>query len=606
MLGIPLRLCLNVILAVGTLLMDAFLLLRRRPRWVEVLLEGEIPERQRSSGRGILGALRSRRGGMSIARLQKQLEPALREKTIDGVLVVVRNLEGGWAEVGALRTALAAVRKNGKRLVVHLSSPSLRDYYVASVADEVVADESGPLALTGIMAEATFYGATLERIGVKAEVIQREEYKTFAETFTRSSMSEAHKEVLDRLLDVISDEVTAAVAEGRRMSIEKARELLEGGPYTAAAAQAAGAIDSGAYLQDLRERLAGAVALAVPAATTPAGKARDREGQKSRERGREAERAEQLTARRVVPLGSYLRTRVRLPKWIPLWGRRRWVAVVPVHGTIVPGEGLPRLGFESVCGSRSVARTLMAVRRDPGVAAVVLHVNSRGGSASASDLIWREAIRLGERKPLVAYFGDAAASGGYYIGVAARTIVAQPLTLTGSIGVVGGKLTLAGLYDKLGIGKEVLTRGPAAAMLSPSQSLDPEQRRRLEQEIDATYQQFLDRVARGRGLSLDDTRARAKGRVYSGRDALERGLVDQLGTLDDAIESARGLARRVPSERLEPFDAPVRPRGGGLIGRLFESALGRVGQGSLRRLAEALTVAESLSRERVLLVAPDI
>jgi protease-4 len=276
-------------------------------------------------------------------------------------------------------------------------------------------------------------------------------------------------------------------------------------------------------------------------------------------------------------VSAWLRWQLR-PLRVPRWRRRQpRVRIVALHGSIVSGEGneWPR----SQLGADAAMRALAAARKDPGVGAVVLHVDSPGGSAPASDLIWREVVRLKAAKPVVAYFDDVAASGGYYLACAAHKIVAQPGTLTGSIGVVAGKMNLGGLFERVGVRTEVLTRGPAAAMLSPARGFNDEERRRLEAEVDAVYQQFLHKVAAGRGRSVDDIHAVAQGRVWTGTDAHARGLVDELGGIDAAVRLARELARLpAPSPSAPPGfgveDVRVAPRRRGLAGRFLPAAPG--------------------------------
>jgi protease-4 len=520
----------------GNLILAPFALLsalRSRPRWARIDVKEPLPARP---------ARRGLRRGPSLARLAEAIDALARDRRIDGVVVTLGPLAGGWAKAQSLRGVLARLPRHGKRLVVHLSSPGMREYYVATAADTIAVDESGPVSLVGLAAEVTFFGGAFAKVGVEAQAEYRGKYKSFAETFTRADMSPAHREAVDALLDDVHADVVAAVAAARGLDRDRAASLVAGGPHTPAAAAAAGLVDHVAYIDELEDRLE-------------------------------------------VKLAPYRRG-VRL-RWRPLV-RRRSVRILSLHGTIVPGEGagLPR---RAVAADAAV-RALAAARADRRVGAVVLHIDSRGGSAAASDLIWHEAARVAKKKPVVAYMEDAAASGGYYIACAAKTIVAQPGTLTGSIGVVAGKLALAGLYERLGLHTVTLVRGEAAAMNSAAHPYSDEERRRLVAEVDALYAQFVGKVAAGRGLSVDEVEAAAAGRVWSGRAAHARKLVDVLGDVDDAVRAAEGLARRRPGERFDVDDVAVRPRRRGI----------------LALLPTAVADVALLAGERALLYAPDV
>jgi len=495
--------------------------LRRRPRWVRLDVKEPLPARPARVG------FRRR---PSVAALSKAVDELAADPKLEGVMVALGPLGGGWAKAETLRRLLLRLAGKGKRVVVHLSSPGLHEYYVATAAHTIAVDESGPLGLLGLAAEVTFFGGALPKIGAEAQVEYRGPYKSFAETFLRKAMSPAHREAIDAILDDLQAELVSAISAGRHVDAERAAALLAGGPYVAAAARDAGLVDRIGYRDELEE---------------------------------------ELGAKR-------FRRRIRL-RWRPLLARRT-IRVLALHGAIVPGEGggLPRRALAADAAVRAIA-------------AVVLHLDSRGGSASASDLIWHEAARCGRSKPVVAYLDDVAASGGYYIACAASRIVAQPGTLTGSIGVVAGKIALQGLHQRLGLNSVILTRGEAAAMNHVSRPYSPEERRRLAAEVDALYQQFVGRVAAGRGLSPAEAEAVAGGRVWSGKAAHARRLVDALGDVDDAIRSAETLARRA-GEHLEIDDVAVAPRRRGVLSLLPPA------------LADLLV----LGRERALYLAPEI
>ena len=468
--------------------------LRRRPPWVRLRLEEPLAARPSRPGP-------FRRRAPSLASLSKLCEELADDPHVEGVVVELHTLSGGWAQARELSGILARLGRT-KETIAHLSTPSLREYVVACAARRIVVDESGPLGLHGLAAEALFFGRAVERAGGRAEAEFRGEYKSMGEMFTRDDMSPAHREALDAVLDGILADVALQVAAARGVSQERAAQLVEAGPYLPADALAAGLVDEVAYADTV-----------VPDAASPRAWARAR----------------------WLPL-----------TWKPLFARRRKVAVVALHGPIVGGEGSGRRSF----GAVAAARALGAVREDRRCAAVVLHIDCRGGSAPASDLVWHAVKRVAERKPVVAYLHDVAASGGYYVACAAQKIVASPTTLTGSIGVVAGKVSLAGLYEKLGVTSVVLARGSAATMGLVSRGYSFEERRRLAAEVNALYAQFVAKVAAGRGLGVNVAERHARGRVWLGAAAHERGLVDALGGVDDAV----ALAAELAGEALDPVE----------------------------------------------------
>jgi protease IV len=518
-----------------------------RPRWVRLVLRAPLPPRPVRRPWLLGGG-----GGPSIEALSRRVEELARDPKLVGVVVRIESLDGGWARLRSIRAALGRIRAAGKRLVVHVSAPDVRAYYVASVGDSLLVDETGPLALTGLGASVTFLAEGLEKAGVEMEAEFRGAYKSAAETFTRSDMSPAHREALDAVLDGLDAEVVGAVAAARRLEPARAAELLRGGPYTAEEAERAGLVDAVRYEDE------------IPA---------------------------WLEVKALGTIPGWRRRRLRPLRWRPVLHARRRVQVVSLHGMIVDGEGgdFPR----RLLGAEAAGRALARAREDDRVAAVVLHIDSRGGSATASDRIWRDVVLLGKKKPVVACFEDAAASGGYYLACAAARIVAQPTTLTGSIGVLAMKPNLEGLLDRLGIRTVFLNRGDAAAMLHPARGLSDDERRRLAAEVDALYRQFVRKVAEGRKLEPDAAEAVAQGRVWLGADAKERGLVDELGDAEAAIDVARGLARRRPGEELVVEDVHPVPRRRGLLVRLLSDPAGA--------LVEELA---PLLRARVLLVPP--
>jgi len=536
-LGAPFRLLALVLANLFRLLQNGLRRLRRRPRWVRLVLRQPLPARP-------MRIPPFRRRGPSLAGLSDLCRDLAADAHVEGVVVELHALGGGWAHAQTLRGLLARLRSAGKRVIVHLSSPSTRHYYVACAADKIAMDESGFLDLRGLAAEVTFFGGALGKVGLEPELGYRGAYKSFAETLMRSDMSAAHREALDAVLDRIEEELVAALA-ARNLPRERAALLLAGGPYTGARALELGLVDAVGY-------------------------------------------ADEVTQGNVVPVEAWLRARPRPWVRFPLHRGRRRLLVLPLHGNIVGGEG----GAGRTLGSDAAERALEAATRDGGVTAVVLHVDSRGGSAPASDKIWHAVKRLAAAKPVVAYLDEVAASGGYYLALGATKIVAQPATLTGSIGVVAGKVSIAGLYEKLGLVSVVLQRGPAAAMDLATRPYSDDEKGRLAAEIDAIYAQFVRRVVDGRKLAPEAAEAAAQGRVWIGADAHARGLVDELGDVDAARALAEKLARVRPEKTVE---GAVQPRRRSLLTRMVA-----VEPGLLGPVADLF----ALAGERALLLAP--
>jgi protease-4 len=387
-------------------------------------------------------------------------------------------------------------------------------YVLATAFDEIWLQPGGGLGLLGVAAETTFLRGVLDKLGVEPELEQRYEYKNAADRIMRTEFTEAHREASDRVAASVFDDAVDTIATARGLTTQRVRELIDTGPRTAVEAHEAGLVDQLGY----RDQVYAA--------------ARERAG----------DGAELLFADRWRP-----RRRPTMPR-----RRKGHLALVRVHGAI--GTGRSRRGpMGRQVGSDSVTAALRAALDDDGARGLVLHVDSPGGSAVASDSIWREVHRLREAgKPVIVSMGTAAASGGYYIACPADVIVALPATLTGSIGVFGGKVVVSELLERIGAGTGAVWHGEHARMFSPRRRFDDGERERLSAAIDAIYRDFVAKVAEGRDRTTEEIHELARGRVWTGRDALDRGLVDELGGLRDAVRIARKRAGLSDS-------APVRP-----------------------------------------------
>ena len=457
----------------------------------------------------------------SVESFNDALERIAQDRRVVGVILIISNLSAQPASLNSLRQAVLRFRKAGKEAIAYLAESGMWPYYLATACNQVFVPESGGLQTAGLWSEPVFLKDTLARVGIEADLESIAEYKVSPDTFRRSEMTEPHREMLESLLDSIYDSVVGGIAQGRELEPDRVRELLDRVPLQPEEAKQAGLLDAICYEDELPARLGSPE---HPAALITW----------------EAAQKRLLRQRR--------------------WRSRRSIGVISLEGLIVPGSSrrppmpvplpLPVPGKQA--GSETLSSQLRAAARSRKLAAVVLHVDSPGGSSLASDLIWREVDRLRQEKPVVVYMGNQAASGGYYVSAPASHIVAQPTTLTGSIGIWGGKIVTRGLYDKVGANREVVSRGEAAGLYADAAPFTEEQRARIRSELGAGYTLFKARVAAGRDMNEEEVEAVARGRVWTGKQALEHNLVDALGDLQQAAERARELAG-VPANRHAPL-----------------------------------------------------
>ena len=546
--------------------------------YVVVELSGSYPERTPAPRRFIQRLFQPpwQRADESLEALRDRLDRIAGAPGVRGIVVRVRDLSVGMAGLQGLRDAIADLRHRGKRVVAYLTEADLRAYHVAAAADEIWMPAVAFWNVLGLRTEITFFRDAFTRIGILPEFERIAEFKTAADRFMRSGLSEHHREMLDAILDSWMQDITGEVAASRRLQAGDVRAAVDRAPLTAADARAAGLIDGLCYEDELPERLG---STDNPAALQPWASARRRLSVPYRWRG----------------------------------GRGPVIAVVELIGGIITGESrdspipIPLIGSK-LAGSETVARAFRAAERNPRVRAIVFHVDSGGGSALASDLILREVERIKVTKPVVAFMGNVAGSGGYYVSCGASRIVAQPATITGSIGVVTGKLTAQSLYERVGLNTEVVARGEAATMDSLSRAFTPAQLGKLRTGIEEIYRVFVGKVASGRGKSTGEVEAIAKGRVWTGRQALERGLVDELGDFSVAVRRARELAG-IPQDTVtstvtvRPPRAAAVPSTAHAVGAVIGQATGAT---ILAETAAAWRSALELLGEPALLLMPDI
>src|SRR5215203_3987817 len=458
--------------------------------------------------------LRSR-GRPQLRAILRTLHEAGEDRHVVGLVAKV----GGalpWATMQELRQGVQTFASHGKPTVAWAEAfgevSDMASYVLATAFDEVWLQPGGNIGILGVGVETTFLRGALDRLGIEPEYEQRHEYKNAVNIFQRTEFTPAHRESLTRLAESVFTKAVEDIAAGRRIESEEVRRLVDTGPRTAAEARNARLIDELGY----RDQIYAAM------------------------RSRVAENAELLFADRW--------RRPRRPS-APA-SRKGHVALVEVHGGIATGR-TRRGALGRQVGSDSITAQLRAALRNDLARAVVLRINSPGGSAVASDTIWREVCRVREvGKPVIASMGDVAASGGYYIACPADVIVALPATLTGSIGVISGNFVANDLLERVGLTTGVVEQGARSRMYSARRGLTEDERERLGATMDAIYDDFVTKVAQGRRRTVPEIEDVARGRVWTGRDALDAGLVDELGGLRRAIEIARASAELAE-------DAPV-------------------------------------------------
>jgi protease-4 len=484
---------------------------------------------------------------MSLRAAVVALQEAAEDDRIAAVLlrgnVVSDGLSSGYGGLVEFREAIDAVTAAGKPVHAWLVNPTVRDYYVASAASTVTLDPFGTLTFSGLSATQLHFAGFLEKYGIGVQVSRVGKFKAAVEPFTRADMSPENRAQTQRYLSSTWSTIKRGVSASRDLDTLQLQRLADSvALFLPTDAERLGLVDRVAHfdvlLEDLRQITLGAGA----SAALPAGEATDdavpalaADSTALEDTASAASVIDQLpTSMPQIMLRDYARIAV---------GRnddptaRRKIAVVYAQGEIVDGEG----GADAV-GGRAMARELRALRHDENVRAVVLRINSPGGSVVASEEIQRELALINREKPVVSSMGTLAASGGYWIATASRRVFAQPSTLTGSIGVFGIFPNLQGIARKNGITVDTVTTGRYADLFGLSRPRTDAELALIQRSVDAVYDAFLDRVARARNLPLDSVRVIAEGRVWAGDDALALGLVDEMGDLDDAIRHAATLA----------------------------------------------------------------
>lgn len=509
----------------------------------QITLAGSIPD---GVGQGGLLADVS----PHLHRVVERLDKAAGDARVKAVLLSIESPDLGRARADELRGAIARVKKAGKPVAAYLISSEPIHYMLATACDTITMPPAATLEITGVRTEVTFFKAMLDKLGVEAEILQVGEFKGAGEPLTRTSMSPQLRTQYESFVGDLYEQMVERIAADRKLPLDGVREFIDIGVFTPESAREAKLIDAVGYEDEVVTALAGAIKVDAPKL------ARDY--------------AEQKIDSDFSGIGGLVKLVEMLSgqKQQSAGGKKKQVAIVHLTGEIKEGKGSDDLLGGGSAGSASVIEAIRDAAKDEQVVAIVLRIDSPGGSALASDLIWREVERT--EKPIVASLSDIAASGGYYVAVAADKIVAAPGTLTGSIGVVGGKIAIGGAMEKFGVHTDVVSKGRNAGWLSMQTPFTAEERAVFLATMKDVYRLFTSKVAAGRKLDMEKIATLAEGRVFTGRMAKELGLVDRLGTLEEAIDEARKLAGIEENEELERILLPE-PRG------LFDDLFGMAG-----------------------------
>ncbi len=486
-------------------------------------LQGSLAEHSVLRSLGIWGS--KRRDFLAVTSV---LRWARDDDNVETIVLIIHKLDLGWARLQDLRRSIEAVRKSGKYVLAYLVECSTAEYYLASATDVIAIGPANHLAVTGIAAETTFFGALLDRVGVQAEVIQAGTYKSAGEPFSRRYSSTAHREMMNSLVEDLYGQVVEGIAAGRKLKQQTIREQIDHGIFLPVQAVAAGLIDYVGY----DDEIPGWVA---------AGKRQVQEGYKDIDQTVRS-RKDGVTGRGTpgtIDLASYIRRRGRTMHRVALRAPAIRVGIMMIEGTITLGETKSKSDGVYSTGSTTFVRDLRVLRDDQTVKGIVIRLSSPGGSAVASDLVWHEILLAKKKKPIIISMGDIAASGAYYIAAAGDVVFAEAGTVTGSIGVIGGKLVLKSLYEKIGLNKEQFRRGNRSGLFSDCEPFAEEDRRRMGSAIEHFYKTFVRNVATCRSLSYEAVHDSAQGRVWTGRQALARNLIDYVGGLDAAFDELK-------------------------------------------------------------------
>ena len=457
--------------------------------------------------------------------LFNKLDILKNDDAIAGIIFKIDSVSVGWATLQEIRNKLHEFREAEKETIGYLESGGNAEYLLAAAMERVVLMPTGSLNLTGLRAEVLFYKGLLDKLDIQADMLAMGKYKSGVEPYMRDGMSDAFRESMTALLDDLYAQLLDHIAESRDVvTAEAVSDLIDRGPFTAEEAQQEKLVDTLQYYDELLDTLKTA----------------------SPDEDVQVVKPDYERKRQVPDMNSFaglmqLLSMLNPPQRARTSTAENQIALIYANGPILPDID-SFFASMPVITPKTLKEAFEKARTDDSVRAVVLRIDSPGGSALASDLIWREVMLTQREKPVVVSMGDVAASGGYYIAMAAGTIVAHPSTLTGSIGVFGGKLNMKGFYNKIGLTKEIIAHGQNATLYSDYGDFTPTERERVEKMMKTVYKDFVNKAATGRSKSFDEIDEIAQGRVWTGKQAKALGLVDELGGLDTALSIAKEQA----------------------------------------------------------------
>lgn len=512
--------------------------------------------------------------GMSTRELIEMIGRAKGDKQVKAMILKAPPGGLGYAKTQEVRDALMDFRSSGKKIYTYLEAAGNSDYYLASAADEIALNPVGLVFINGLASETMFLRGLFDKLGVVPNYEQCYEYKSAADMYVRKDMSEAHREVTNSILDDIYAQWTEGIASARKLPVEKVKAIVDACEPFPDSAKRDGLVDHLMYEDEFEAHLA------------------------LQNGGKKPEK---------VKTKDYRTKKGGLFNLSFDFGDKPKIAIVYGQGAIMSGKSSNDFLSGASMGSETIAEAIRQAREDKSVKAIVFRVDSPGGSALASDVIWRETVLAKKEKPFVVSMSNVAGSGGYYIAMAADKIVAEPGTITGSIGVLGGKLNMKGLYQWAGLNKVLTSRGKNAAIFSDWTDWSDSERKLFKGFIEHTYKIFVGKVAEGRKKSFDEIHKIAKGRIWTGRQGKEIGLVDELGGLDKAISIAKEMAG-IPA-KTEPALVEY-PKQKDIFEMIQEMVEARAGAEFLseeaREVLGTLRLLERLSNEKVLCLMPEL
>jgi len=451
----------------------------------------------------------------SLTGLVMQFKKAKVDKRIKAILLDVNMSGVGWGKAEEIRDAITDFRSSGKPVYAYLEFGLNKEYYIATACNKIIVPPPGELFINGLAADVMFFRGSLDKLGIYPDIYQIGKYKSAGDMFTQKKMTDAHRQYINELLDDLFGRYVNTIAQARNKTPDEMRALIDNAPYNATQAKQAGLIDDTLYRDDVEKQFKKLL------------------GYKD---------SDTFTLVRSTDYRDVSPESLGLNK-----GER--IAVIYASGDIGSGSSQNSPSGDQSIGSDTLSRALNDAAADKTIKAIVLRIDSPGGSGLASDIIWHAVEAANQKKPVVVSMSDVAASGGYYISASAAKIIAQPSTITGSIGVVAGKPVMRGFYDWLGISNEYVLRGKTAGIFRETEKFSDEERAKFEEWIKNTYyNDFVPKVAKGRKKDPQYIDSVAQGRVWTGAQAKDRSLVDDFGGLDKAIEVAKQLAN-IPADK---------------------------------------------------------